>query len=191
MGESQSHRVPKSPGLRLACACMRLSPARRAHHAAAQAGVAILAGPPPGLHATTAVTAALAPGTPRGPEDGHRAGCVFITEPARGREAGVTWTRGVWGEQRGAATFPRGDWSLWWAQRSQGRCVHRMPALLTAPHGSCPRRCGPHGEGQGCCSFAGGPGSRCHRTYCTVPRMPMASTLHSWWEARGQSRVGA
>lgn len=56
------------------------------HQAAAWAGVAILTGPTARLHATSTVVAALAPGAPGSPEDGHRARCVFITEPG---EVGV------------------------------------------------------------------------------------------------------
>lgn len=58
------------------------------HQAAAWAGVAILAGPTARLHATSTVVAALAPGAPGSPEDGHRARCVFITEP--GEVGGVS-----------------------------------------------------------------------------------------------------
>lgn len=51
------------------------------HHAAARAGVAVLTGPAARLHAAPTVAAALAPGAPGCPEDGHRARRVFVTEP--------------------------------------------------------------------------------------------------------------
>lgn len=64
------------------------APAPRPHHAATRARVAILARTASRLHAASTVVAALAPGTPGSPEDGHWARCIFITEP--GEKGGVS-----------------------------------------------------------------------------------------------------
>lgn len=64
------------------------APARRPHHAATRARVAILARTTARLHATPTVVAALAPGAPGSPEDGHRARRIFITEP--GEKGGMS-----------------------------------------------------------------------------------------------------
>lgn len=80
-------RVVSDPQPRLACRSPR-SPAPRPHHAATRARVAILARTTARLHAASTVVAALAPGTPGSPEDGHWARCIFITEP--GEKGGVS-----------------------------------------------------------------------------------------------------
>lgn len=75
-GESGFRPSPRPVGLPAPRA-----PAPRPHQATTRARVAILARTTARLHAASTVAAALAPGAPGSPEDGHRARRVFITEP--------------------------------------------------------------------------------------------------------------
>lgn len=76
----------------------------RPHHSAAWAGVAILTGPTPRLHAATTVAAALAPGAPRCPEDGHWARRVLVTE-SEGKRGRCHHSR-----ERAPASLTRAHW---------------------------------------------------------------------------------
>lgn len=85
-GEGGFRPSPRLVGLPAPCPTPRAS-APRPHHATTRARVAILARTTARLHAASTVAAALAPGAPGSPEDGHRARRVFITEPGEKGEA--------------------------------------------------------------------------------------------------------
>lgn len=180
-GESGFRSSPLPVGLPVPCTAPR-APALRPHQATTRARVAILARTTARLHAASTVAAALAPGAPGSPEDGHRARRVFITEPGeKGGNVILRRDAAIPGPESRLA-----DARMDPASQCQHLCKHSQ---LTALPGSCPRRCGPRGGAPGCCSFAAGPGSRSHRTCCTEPTMTMWSTPHSWWSGRGQRHM--